>query len=118
MIPRCAALAALLAGLAACKSTLPSPPTGPHVAEEPVLVPYPPPAARVEVVPPPPEGQKGAVWIDGEWMWKGRRWVWQPGQWVVPYPGSYYAPPATVRLSDHQIAWFAGSWQSQPRPTK
>ena len=93
-----------------CSKSLPVPTTGSHAGDEPTVVPYPPPPARVEVVPPPPPALKGAVWIDGEWQWKGRRWVWQRGQWEVPYPGAYYAPSATVRLSDGTLAWFGGAW--------
>ena len=35
---------------------------------------YPPPPARVELVPNAPSGE--AVWIDGEWQWQGQRWAW------------------------------------------
>ena len=107
--PWAAALAAL--ALTACGSSLPVPRSGPHVDEEPVIIPYPPPPARVEVVPPPPAGVKGAVWIDGEWLWKGQRWVWQAGQWQTPYPGGYYAPPATLRLADGTLVYFTGAWK-------
>lgn len=99
--------------LAACGggSKLPLPPLGPHVGEEPVIVPYPPPAARPEVVPPPPAKEPGAVWIDGEWQWRGRRWEWERGRWEVPYPGAYWAPAVTVRLGDGSLAFFEGGWR-------
>ena len=42
-------------------SIVPVPPTGPHLGEEPALVPYPPPAARVEVVGKPPTTMKDPV---------------------------------------------------------
>ena len=102
----------LAAQLAACSHALPLAPTGPHVGEEPQIVPTPPPPARVEIVPAPPD--PNAVWVDGEWLWKGRRWVWQPGGWQVPRPGSYYAPSTIVRLSDGQLAWFRGQWKYAP----
>jgi len=51
------------------------------------------------------------VWIDGEWLWKGRRWVWQAGQWETPQPGTYYAPPATARRSDGTLLYYAGDWK-------
>ena len=85
------------------------PPSGPHTADEPAIaVPYPPPPARVEIV--PPGGADKAVWIDGEWQWRSRRWVWLPGRWEVPYPGAYYAPATTVRRADGALVWFAGAW--------
>ena len=112
---RAALLAFLLAlPLFGCTavSVVPSPPTGPHLAEEPALVPYPPPAARVEVVGSAPANMKDGVWIDGEWLWKARRWVWQGGHWDMPLPGGYYAPPVTVRLSDGALAHYAGAWKN------
>lgn len=93
-------------------SIIPVPPTGPHIGEVPALVPYPAPAARVEVVGQAPASMKDAVWIDGEWLWKSRRWVWQGGHWDLPLPGGYYAPPVTVRLGDGALAHYAGAWKS------
>lgn len=107
---------ALAFSLSGCSSGLPVPPRGPHTSDEAMVVPYPPPPARVEVVPPPPPELAGAVWVDGEWQWRGRRWVWQRGLWEVPYPGSYYAPSATVRLADGRLMWFAGRWHFPPAP--
>lgn len=92
-------------------SILPVPPTGPHLNEEPAMVPYPPPAARVEVVGAVPSGMKDAVWIDGEWLWKSRRWIWQGGHWDLPLPGGYFAPAVTVRLGDGALAHYAGTWK-------
>ena len=114
---RRAVLLALLAALWACSGTpLPVPPSGPHKREALLtIVPYPPPAARVEIVPPPPREFADPVWIDGEWQWKGRRWVWQRGQWDIAHPGMYYAPSATVHLSDGTIAWYSGKWYTDDR---
>jgi hypothetical protein len=103
---------ALALVLPACGSSVPVPKTGPHTNEEPVLVPYPPPPARVEVIPSPPKDLKNPVWVDGEWQWKGRRWVWQAGQWELPYPDGYYAPPATVRLADGTLVYYSGDWKA------
>ena len=50
----------------------------------------------MEVLPPQPSDE--SVWVDGRWHWAGRRWVWVPGTWEIPPPGSYYAPPAIVRI--------------------
>jgi hypothetical protein len=107
---------ALGAALAACSAKLPVPPLGPHTGDTPVIVPYPPPAARVEIVPP---GLPEQVWIDGQWEWQARRWVWRAGVWEKPVPAATYAPPVTVRLSDGTLAWFEGRWHapdvSKPR---
>lgn len=95
-----------------CGFTVPTPKTGPHESEEPIEVPFPPPPARVELIPKPPEAKKKvAVWVDGAWEWKGHRWVWLAGDWEVPQPNSYYAPPMTVRLSDGTLAYFPGAWK-------
>ena len=93
-------------------SVIPVPQTGPHVGEEPMLVPYPAPPVRVELVGKPPGAMKDAVWIDGEWLWKSRRWVWQGGRWDLPLPGGYYAPPVTVRLGDGALAHYEGGWKA------
>jgi hypothetical protein len=102
----------MVAGVVAvgCQSNLPVPATTSHANELSIPVPYPPPPARAEVIPEMPIDMKSPVWVDGDWQWKGRRWVWQPGQWVVPYPGSLYAPPKAVRLSDGTIGWYPGKW--------
>lgn len=119
MTPRLASVTALLAALAGCGSSLPVPRTGPHLPDEPMLVvPFPQPPARVEIVPPPPPALENAVWLDGEWQWRGRRWVWLPGRWEVPYPGAYFAPATTIRRADGELVFFAGTWHfpedSQP----
>jgi WXXGXW repeat (2 copies) len=109
-----AAIVLATGGLAGCGagSILPGPKTGPHVGEEPMIVPYPPPPPHVEVVKDRSKEQVTWVWIDGEWQWKGRRWVWQAGRWQEPLPGGYYAPPITVRLGDGTLAYYAGTWKA------
>jgi len=104
-------LSALAFTLAACKQSTPDPKLGPHTDEEPVTVPYPPPPARVEIIPSPPAELKKPVWIDGEWQWRSRRWVWQAGKWEVPVAGGYYAPAATVRLADGTLVFYKGTWK-------
>jgi hypothetical protein len=96
---------------AACSSRLPLVKTGPRPANEPwVAVPYPPPAARVDFVPPRPNDS--AVWVDGQWTWQARRWVWEPGGWVVAPPDSYFVP-WTVRLSAGGFLFSTGSWHKE-----
>ena len=95
-----------------CSSGLPLAPTGPHTGDEPTFVPFPHPAAKPEIIPPVNVAGENAVWVDGEWEWKGTRWVWQPGRWETPYPGSYYARSVVVRTQDGRLAWYRGSWHS------
>jgi hypothetical protein len=104
------AVVLFLMGLAGCSSGAPVPPTGPHTKDRPVFVPFPPPAARPEIIPPVNVPGEGAVWVDGEWEWRGSRWVWQEGRWEVPYNGAYYATPTVVRLPDGRLAWYRGMW--------
>lgn len=112
---RCvAALLALGASAAGCRSALPVPPTGPHEGDEPIIVPYPPPPGRVQVIHRPEK--EGMVWIDGEWHWKGRRWIWVDGRWEIPPAGGYYARPRIVGLADGRIAWFPGDWHVPRKP--
>lgn len=105
----------LASSLTACGgSALPTPTIGPHEGDELTVVPYPPPPARVEIVPERPRDQR-AVWIDGEWTFQAHRWSWQSGRWELPPPSAHYAPGATVRLSDGTLVWFAGTWHT-PKP--
>ncbi|MEO7331583.1 MAG: hypothetical protein ABI193_23615, partial [Minicystis sp.] len=69
----------------------------------------------VEVVPPAPKEILNAVWIDGEWQWKGRRWVWSAGQWQAPLVDGYYAPPTAVRFEDGTLEYYAGTWKTAPK---
>ncbi len=100
--------------LLGCGSAVPGPKLGPHYKEEPVIVPYPPPPARAEVVPSPPPEMRHPVWIDGEWQWKASRWIWQPGRWELPVPRGYYAPPTTLRVADGTLYFYQGTWK-EPR---
>ena len=75
-------------------------------------VPYPPPAAQVELIPPIPE--RGAVWVDGEWGWQAKRWVWQPGGWVIaPDKNAFFARwTVVVRPEDGALRFSPGSWHA------
>ena len=105
--------AVLGALLVSCGAQLPVPPTGPHPAGSTnyVEVPFPPPAARVEVVPPHPR-EANAVWVDGEWSWQGKRWVWLPGGWVAPPAGAYFAPWLVYRLDSGRLLFAPGAWHA------
>ncbi|MEJ7730838.1 MAG: hypothetical protein WKG00_16670 [Polyangiaceae bacterium] len=108
---------ALVAGCGA--ERLPVPPSGPHAGDGTlVVVPFPPPAARAEIISAPPKEMTSPVWVDGEWQWKGRRWVWQRGQWENLQPGAYYAPSTVITLADGSIGWYGGRWYAGAAPAK
>jgi hypothetical protein len=80
-----------------------------NVASAYIGVPYPPPPARVEIVPTRP--REGAVWADGDWSWDGARYRWRAGGWVVAPAGVGLARWVTARGSDGRL-WFApASWR-------
>jgi hypothetical protein len=106
-------LACAVDGLAlACGQALPRPPTGPHpeTAREDVEVPYPPPPARGEIVPPRPESTESAVWLDGSWTWLAGRWVWEPGGWVTQPPRAYLARWTLLRSPDGRLYFLPNAW--------
>ena len=80
-------------------------PRGAHPPNDAVVVPYPPPPAKVEEVPPQPSGT--CTWTDGYWEFSDR-WEWQPGEWVVPQ--------AHCRLAPVELRRQAGQlWHARPR---
>jgi hypothetical protein len=85
------------------------PPRAQHAAADFVEVPYPPPAALAETVPPSPNGD-GLVWVDGEWVFRGRSYVWQRGGWVMPSPGARFAPWLFVFTKDGRLLFAPGTW--------
>jgi hypothetical protein len=78
----------------------------PQLAFDPV--PYPPPPARSETVPPAPN--KDAVWVDGGWRWRGKHWSWWLGRWVVPPAGAHYARETVVRSKSGALLAAPGAW--------
>ncbi|MBV9947978.1 MAG: hypothetical protein JOZ69_14080, partial [Myxococcales bacterium] len=99
--------------LAACGGSLPVPEYVAQPSSALAPVDYPPPPALVEFVPerPGPGGAGGAVWVDGEWIWQGRRFAWRAGRWIVPPPGSAYSPWAIVRGEDGTVYMAPGAWR-------
>ncbi len=90
-------------------SRLPAPPYSKQVTSAYGEVPYPPPPARVEFVPPIP--QRGAVWIDGEWTWEGKRWAWKRGRWVTPPAGATFSPWTATRDATGVLYFAEGTWR-------
>jgi hypothetical protein len=103
-------LIGLAFAFAACGSRLPRPSYTEQPSSALVEVDYPPPPARVEFVPARPK--PNAVWLNGEWIWAGRRWAWRPGGWVVPPPEAAFARMVVVRRSDGRLFAAAGTWRN------
>jgi hypothetical protein len=94
----------------ACSHSLPGPRTGPHPPNTTsyIEVPFPPPAAHVEIIPPKP--RDGAVWVDGEWDWEGKNWAWETGGWITPPEHGYLAPWVTYRQENGKLLFAPGTW--------
>lgn len=107
----CVAAGAAIGVFACGRGQLPSPSYVGQPQDALVQVPYPPPPARVEFVPESPDGD--AVWVDGEWVWQGRRYAWKPGRWVRPPSGAAFAPWATVRDSMGSLYIAEGTWRTR-----
>ena len=82
-------------------------------------VPYPPPAAFAEVVPPQPRA--GALWVDGHWAWRGGTFVWQRGGWLLAPEGSRfahwrarYSQDGTLMFADE--VWYDARLKPIPSP--
>ncbi len=72
-------------------------------------VPVPPPPARVETVPDMPVS--GALWIDGEWAWRGRKWAWKSGYWAPAAAGAAYSPWQVIRNEAGTLFFAPGTWR-------
>ncbi len=101
----------------ACRGVqVPEPPEGaqPDDPREARCVDGPPPSARLEELPPPPEAYgERSVWVDGAWLWREGRWTWQPGAWAESQPGAFYVRPRLERLENGALAWFPGHWHTR-----
>ncbi|MEI9948565.1 MAG: hypothetical protein WDO74_06155 [Pseudomonadota bacterium] len=106
---------------AACSTSLPEPLPARQPRSEYLPVPYPPPAAFAEVVPPRPNGD--ALWIDGHWAWRGGTFVWERGGWVAPPAGSRfahwrirYAQDGTLMFAEE--VWYDANLKPMTSPKK
>jgi len=95
--------------VAGCTAELPRPPLAADVRDRSwVEVRYPPPPARPEVIPEQPD--EGALWIDGEWRWRGVRWAWIRGRWVhPPSPTATFSGWYVDRRRDGTLLYSAGT---------
>lgn len=103
----CAAL--LLGLLPACSGSLPKPPTGPVPPEAMVEIPYPPPPARSEII--PPQKKPADVWIDGQWEWDGKDWKWLAGTWMTPPANAYFTRWTAQRRPDGRLFFAHAAWR-------
>lgn len=102
---------AIAGAVFACGSArMPAPSYVQHPSSALLPAQYPPPPARVEFVPEEPKAS-GAVWIDGEWTWQGRRWAWKQGRWVVPPANASYAPWTMTRDALGNVYVAEGRWR-------
>jgi len=106
---RCLLAIAMPLLLFACGATLPAPAPAEHPLSAYVEVPYPPPAALAETIPPRPAGLN-VVWIDGEWRYHGRGYVWRRGGWVAPPPGSRFGAWRSWYRRDGRLMLAPGTW--------
>ena len=90
---------------AGCGGSLPRPLQSAPRDDAFIEVPYPPPPALSELIPPKPR-EPGAVFLDGSWAWRGSYYVWQRGGWVLPPPG-VRATLWSVRYAPDGRAFFA-----------
>ena len=97
--------------LQGCSNSLPGPPVAVHPGRAFVEVPYPAPAALVEVVPERPAGD--AVWVDGHWVWRGRYYVWFRGGWLLAPENASYATWQTRLKKDGRLLFAPGAWYDE-----
>jgi hypothetical protein len=119
---------ALAGGLAAtslgCTPALPTLARGEPDLSRYVIVPYPPPPARVEIVHEPPRALASPCWIDGSWIRGSRDWEWTNGRWVACDAGSEYVPSALVRAPSGELRFVPAEIRSirpavrPPKPEK
>ena len=108
--PLLCAMAAL--SVAACSSGLPRPPRGSIPRDTEVEeVPYPPPPARVETI--PPRKDRLEVWVDGQWDWDGKAWKWVAGAWETPPADATFTPWTTQRRSDGRLYFVRATWRAK-----
>jgi len=64
---------------------------------------------RAGVVARPAAPAPDYVWIEGEWIPRGRTYVYQPGYWIAPRPHAVWVPSHWVRVRRGWY-WVRGYW--------
>ena len=99
---------ALSVTLCSCGFSVPGPPLVAHPKSAFVEVPYPPPAALVEAV--PPSSGPPLVWLDGYWAWQGQSYTWVRGGWVFVSAGESFAPWQLMYTRNGLLMFAPGAW--------
>ena len=99
---------ALSTTLWSCAFSVAGPPIVAHPKSAFVEVPYPPPAALIEAVPPSPSSS--LVWLDGFWTWQGQYYTWIRGGWVFVSVGESFAPWQSFYTSEGLLMFAPGTW--------
>ncbi len=99
---------AWLVALESCAFSVPGPPLVVQPKSAFVEVPYPPPAALVEVV--PPSTSSLLVWLDGYWTWRAQYYTWVRGGWVFVTVGESFAQWQTYFMRDGRLMFAPGAW--------
>ena len=107
---RAVAVCVLSLGVTGCSHSVRHPPYVGQPTSALVQVDVPPPPARVELVPDAPS--PGAVWVDGEWIWRRERWAWLPGRWVEVPDGVAFSPWVFLRGPDGRLWVAPGVWRT------
>ncbi len=78
-----------------------------------IVAPNPPPAPRVETVPPPTVTQSQTMtWVPGQWSWNGANWGWVDGQYITrPQPTARWMPGHWEQQATGGYVWVDGHWQ-------
>jgi hypothetical protein len=77
-------------------------------AGEVVVATGPPPAIRVETVPPPPGPE--SFWVAGHWRWENNAHVWAPGRWETRRVEEVWVP-AHWHHEHGRWTYTAGHWR-------
>jgi hypothetical protein len=64
---------------------------------------------RAAIIARPAAPAPNYVWIEGEWIPKGRTYVYQPGYWVAPRPHYIWVPGHWMRVRRGWY-WVRGYW--------
>ncbi len=52
------------------------------------------------------------MWIDGQWLWRGRRWAWIEGYWAADTKAVTYSPWQLSRGQTGVLYMAVGTWRN------
>lgn len=53
---------------------------------------------------------QGAVWIEGDWVYRGGNYTYTKGHWDRPHPGHSYRK-GNWQHTQHGYKWHKGHWE-------